>query len=87
MFFYYIFSLFFFFTDNSELHAQVPASSSCSAGQWYLYDEVEFFQHVRVRRDCLHRSHGIPKRTGKDVPEDAKYSTILNIWCVSRHLS
>lgn len=57
--------MFYVFADDSQLHAQVPASFSSGASKRHSQTALQCFPYLRVQRDPVHCCNGIPERKGE----------------------
>ena len=56
----------FYFADNFELNAQVPAAFPFSTCQRHFEATLLDFPHLCLQRDTIHCCNGLPERKGKN---------------------
>lgn len=76
---------FFFFADNSQLDAQIPAQVSHSEGKWHPETALQHLQDLRLLRDRVHRSHSLPKRQGGSTRPVHQYVSVLDLTLLCAH--
>lgn len=65
-------------TDDSELHAQIPAEISHRQSQRYSQTPIQYVQNLRFSRNRLHCRNSISKWQGKHEQQFSVFITMNN---------
>lgn len=76
--------MFYVFADDSQLHAQVPASFSSGASKRHSQTALQCFPYLRVQGDPVHCCNSIPERKGE--LKNRKAVSAFKIYLISFYL-